>query len=123
VTPRVWTRGVRTSPLAPLVSPQRVLQLATAPPVAWTAPFHSWLPPSRVRRRLRVAAVASASSRARVSVSPAKQLHPALRQPLHFTVVKLVAAAEPRCARIAFSVASLPRRSSAMATGVVARAL
>jgi len=39
VTPRVWTRGVRTSPLSPLVSPRRVLQLATAPPVAWTAPF------------------------------------------------------------------------------------
>jgi len=43
VTPRVWTRGVRTSPLVPLVSPQCVLQLATAPPVAWTAPFHSGL--------------------------------------------------------------------------------
>jgi len=41
VTLRVWTHGVRTSPLAPLVSPRRVLQLATAPPVAWTAPFHS----------------------------------------------------------------------------------
>jgi len=43
VTPRVWTRGVRTSRLVPLVSPQRVLQLATALPVAWTAPFHSQL--------------------------------------------------------------------------------
>ena len=94
--PRVWTRGIRTSPLVLLVSPQRVLQLATALPVAWTAPFHSRLPPSRVCRRLRVAAVASASTRVRVSVSPAKQLRPALRQPLHFTVVKLVAAAEPR---------------------------
>jgi len=31
VTPRVWTCGVRTSPLVPLVSPQHVLQLATAP--------------------------------------------------------------------------------------------
>jgi len=40
VTPRVWTRGVRTSLLAPLVCPRRVLQLATAPPVTWTAPFH-----------------------------------------------------------------------------------
>jgi len=41
VTPHVWTRGIRTSLLVPLVSPQRVLQLATAPPVMWTAPFHS----------------------------------------------------------------------------------
>ena len=40
VMPCVWTRGVRTSPLAPLVSPRRVLQIATAPPVTWTAPFH-----------------------------------------------------------------------------------
>jgi len=31
VTPRVWTRGVRMLPLVPLVSPQRILQLATAP--------------------------------------------------------------------------------------------
>ena len=94
--PRVWTRGVRTSPLALLVSPPLVLRLATVPPVAWTAPFHSWFPPSRVRHRLRVAAVVSASSRARVSVSPAKQLCPAFRQPLHFTVVELAATAELR---------------------------
>jgi len=40
VTPHVWTRSIRTSPLAPLISPRRVLQLATAPPVAWTPPFH-----------------------------------------------------------------------------------
>jgi hypothetical protein len=31
VLPRVWTRGVRTSPLVPHVSPRRVLQLATTP--------------------------------------------------------------------------------------------
>jgi len=43
VTPRVWIRGVRMSPLVPLVSPQRVLRLATVPPVAWTLPFHSRL--------------------------------------------------------------------------------
>jgi len=67
VTPRVWTRGVRTSPLVPLVSPQRVLQLATAPPVAWTAPFHSGSLSLAC-----VAAAASASSRARVSASPAR---------------------------------------------------
>jgi len=73
VTPRVWTRGVRTSPLVPLVSPQRVLQLATAPPVTWTAPFPLWFALSRVRRLLRIAAAASASSCARVSVSPAKR--------------------------------------------------
>jgi len=79
VTPRVWTHGIRTSPLVPLVSPQRVLQLATAPPVAWTAPFPLRFALSRVCRLLRVAAVASASLRARVSASPAKQLCPALR--------------------------------------------
>jgi len=48
VTPRVWTCGVRTPPLVPLVSPQRILQLATAPPVAWTAPFPSRSALSRV---------------------------------------------------------------------------
>jgi len=79
VTPRVWTRAIRMSPLVPLVSPQRVLQLATAPPVAWTAPFHFRLSPSRVHQLLRVAAVASPSSRVRVSVSPAERLCPLLR--------------------------------------------
>ena len=39
MTPRVQTRGVHTSPLVLLVSSQRVLQVATTPPVAWTAPF------------------------------------------------------------------------------------
>ena len=43
VTPRVWTHGVHTSPLVPLVSTRRVLQVATTPPVAWTAPFYPWL--------------------------------------------------------------------------------
>ena len=43
VTPRVWTHGVRTSLLVPLVSSQRVLQVATTPPVTWTAPFPSRL--------------------------------------------------------------------------------
>jgi len=42
VTPRVWTRGVRTLPLVPLVSSQCILQVATTPPVAWTAPFPLW---------------------------------------------------------------------------------
>jgi len=94
--PHVWTRGVRTSPLALPVSPPRVLQLATAPSVAWTEPFRSRCPLSRARRRFRVAAVASASSRARISVSPVKQLHPVLRKPLLSTVVELVATAEHR---------------------------
>ena len=39
VMPRVRTRGIRTSLLVPLVSSQRILQVATTPPVAWTAPF------------------------------------------------------------------------------------
>ena len=43
LTPRVWTRGVRTSPLVPLVSTRRVLQVTTASPVAWTTPFLPWL--------------------------------------------------------------------------------
>ena len=43
VTPRVRTRGIRTSLLVPLVSSQRVLQVATTPPVVWTAPFSPWL--------------------------------------------------------------------------------
>ena len=43
MTPRVWTHGVRTSLLVPLVSSQRVLQVATTPPVTWTAPFPSRL--------------------------------------------------------------------------------
>ena len=47
VTPRVWTRGVHTSLLVLLVSSQHVLQVATTPPVAWTAPFLSWLSLSR----------------------------------------------------------------------------
>jgi len=123
VTPRVWTRGVRTSPLVPLVSSQRVLQVATTPPVTWTAPFPLWFALSRAHRLLRVAAAASASSRARVSVPPAERLHPALRQLPRFTVVMLAAAAEPWLASIVLSVASLPHRSSAVVTGVVARAL
>ena len=72
VTPRVWTRGIRTLPLVPLVSPQRVLQLATTPPTAWTAPFPLRFALSHVRRLHRVAAAASASSRARISASPVK---------------------------------------------------
>ena len=51
VTPCVGTRGVCTSLLVLLVSPQRVLQLATAPLVAWTAPFHSGSLSSPGRRR------------------------------------------------------------------------
>ena len=94
--PRVWTRGIRMSPLVPLVSPQCILQLATALSVAWTASFHSRLSPSRVRRRLRVAAVVSASLRARVSASLAKRLRPMLHQLPRFIVVVLAAAAEPR---------------------------
>jgi hypothetical protein len=65
-------------------------------PVAWTAPVHFQFALSRARRRLRVAAVASASSRARFPVSPAKQLGPVLRKPLLSTVVELAATAEPR---------------------------
>jgi len=48
-------------------------------PVAWTAPFPLWFALSRVRRLLRVAAATTASSRARVSASPAKRLRPVLR--------------------------------------------
>ena len=96
VLPRVWTRGVRTSPLAPPVSPPRVLHLAPAPRSRGQSHFRSRCPLSLARRRFRVAAVASASSRARISVSPAKQLGPALRKPLLSTVVELVATAEPR---------------------------
>jgi len=98
VTPRVWTRGVCTSPLVPLVSPHRVLRLATTPPVAWTAPFPLWFALSRARRLLRVAAAALASSRsrARVSAPPAERLHPELCQLPRFPIVELAAAAEPR---------------------------
>jgi len=95
VTPRVWTRGVRTSPLVPLVSSQRILQVATTPPVAWTTPFPLWFALSHAHRLLRVAAAVSASSRARVSAPPTEPLHPVLRQLARFTVVVLAAAAEP----------------------------
>jgi len=54
VMSRVWTSGVRTSPLVPLVSTRRVLQVATTPPVAWTAPFSPWLPLSRAHRWLQM---------------------------------------------------------------------
>jgi hypothetical protein len=94
VTPRVWTHGVRTSPLVPLVSPQRVLQLATTPSVAWIAPFPLRFALSRARRLLRVAAAASASSRARVLPPPAERLHPKLRQLPRFPVVELAVDAE-----------------------------
>jgi len=95
VTPRVSTRGVRMSPLVPLVSPQRVLQLATTPPVVWTAPFSLQSTLSRARRLLRVAAAASVSSRAHVSAPPAERLRPELRQLPRFPVIELVAAVEP----------------------------
>jgi len=94
--PRVWTRGVRTSPLVSLVSSQPVLQVATTPPVAWTVPFPLWFSLARARRLLRVAAAALASSHARVSAPPAERLHPVLRQLPRIPVVELVAAAEPR---------------------------
>ena len=78
MTPCVWTRGVRTSPLVPLIGPQRVLQLATALPVAWTAPFHSRLSLSRAssspRRRRCFGELARAclrvSSQATPSIAP-----------------------------------------------------
>ena len=92
--PRVWTRGVR--PLVPLVNPQRVLQLATTPPVAWIAPFPLQSALSRARRLLRVAAVALASSRACVSAPPAERLHPELCQLPRFPVVELAVAVEPQ---------------------------
>ena len=47
VTPRVRTCGIRTSLLVPLVSTQRVLQVAKMPLVAWTAPFSPQLSLSR----------------------------------------------------------------------------
>ena len=94
--PRVRTRGIRTSPLVPLVSSQRVLQVATTPPVAWTAPFFPLaLSLSRAHRLLHASAAASVSSRARVSAFPAERLHPVLRQLPRVTVVVLAAAAEP----------------------------
>ena len=43
VTPPVWTHGVHMSPLVLLLSTRCVLQVATTPPVAWTAPFSPWL--------------------------------------------------------------------------------
>jgi len=93
------------------------------PPIAWTLPFPLWFALSRAHRLLRVAAAASVSSRAHVSTPPAERLHPVLRQLPRFTVVVLVVAAAPRQGRIVLSVTSLPRRSSAVVTGVVARAL
>jgi len=89
VTPRVWTRGVRTSLLVPLVSPQRVLQLATVLPVAWTAPFDSQLSlslsraPSSPRRRRCFGELARAclrvSSRATPSIAPPASPRPRRR--------------------------------------------
>ena len=94
--PRVWTRGIHTSPLVPLVRSQRILQVATAPPVASTVPFSLWLSLSRAHRLLCVAAAASVSSRARVSPFLAERLYPVLRQLPRVTVVALAAAAELR---------------------------
>ena len=37
--PRVWTRGIRTSPLAPFVSSRRIRKVATTSLVAWTTSF------------------------------------------------------------------------------------
>ena len=93
MTPRVRTRGVRMSPLVPLVSTQRVLQVATTTLVAWTAPF-SPSSLSRAHRLLRASAVALVSSCARVSASPAERLHPALHQLPCVTVIVLAAAAK-----------------------------
>ena len=96
MTPRVWTRGVRTSPLVPLASPQRVLQLAMTPPIAWTAPFPLRSALSRARRLLRVAAAASTSSRAHVSAPPTERLRPELHQLPRFPFVELAMAAKPQ---------------------------
>ena len=96
VTPRVWTRGIRTSLLVLLFSSQCILLVAMTPPVAWTAPFPRWLSLSRVHCLIRLAAAASASSRARVSPSPAEQLHLVLHQLPRFTVVMLAVTTEPR---------------------------
>jgi len=96
VTPRVWTCGIRMSLLVLLVSTQRVLQVATTPPVAWTVPFSPWLSLSlsRAHRLLRASAADLASSCARVSASLAERLHLALRQLPRVTVVALATTAE-----------------------------
>jgi len=96
VTPRVRTRGIRTSPLVPLVSSQRVLQVATTPPVAWTTPFSPWLSLARAHHLLHASAAVSVSSRARFSASLAERLRPALRQLPRIIVVMLAAAVELR---------------------------
>ena len=96
MTPRVWTHGIRTSPLVPLVSSQRILQVATTLPITWIAPFPLCLSLSRAHHLLRVAAAVLVSSRARVSASLAERLHPVLRQLPRVTVVMLAAAAELR---------------------------
>ena len=79
-----------------MIACQNFLQLATTPPVTWTAPFPLRFALSRARRLLRVAAAASASSRACVSAPPAERLRPELHQLPRFPVVELAAAAEPR---------------------------
>ena len=69
VMPRVPTLGVCTSPLVLLVSSQRVLQVATTPPVAWTAPFSPWLSLSRSSSFPRLCRCFGELARSRLGIS------------------------------------------------------